>query len=76
MADHANIASEVPAREVRFTTVSDDEWRVKRIASGMPADYAEMLLGVFQAARAGELVATDPMLQTLLGARNSGSEIC
>lgn len=67
MAEVASIASEVMRREVRHTIISDDEWRESQIASGMPANYAEMLLGVFQASRAGDFAATDPTLQTLLG---------
>ncbi|GAA4496620.1 SDR family oxidoreductase [Gluconacetobacter tumulicola] len=67
MAEIAAIASEVFRREVRHTTVTDEEWRDTKIAAGMPAIYADMLLGTFRAARRGDFAATDPALETLLG---------
>jgi uncharacterized protein YbjT (DUF2867 family) len=67
MAEIAAIASDVTGRKVRHTVVSDDEWRNARIAAGMPAFYADMLLGTFRAARRGDFAATDPTLETLLG---------
>lgn len=67
MAELASIASEVLGREIRHTVVSDDAWREAQIAAGMPAFVAGLLLGIFQAARAGEFAATDPTLGTLLG---------
>ena len=67
MAQLAVIASEATGREVRHTTVTDEEWRESKIAGGMPAIYAEMLLGTFRAARRGDFAATDPALGTLLG---------
>ncbi len=67
MAQVAAIASEVIGREVRHTTVTDEEWRDAKIAGGMPAMYADMLLGTFRAARKGDFAATDPALGTLLG---------
>lgn len=67
MAQLAAIASEATGREVRHTTVTDEEWRDAKIAGGMPAMYADMLLGTFRAARRGDFAATDPALGTLLG---------
>lgn len=67
MAEIAVIASNVTGREVRHTIISDDEWRNARIAAGMPSFYADILLGVFRAARRGDFAATDPTLETLLG---------
>lgn len=67
MAQLAAIASEATGREVRHTTVADEEWRVAKIAAGMPAMYADMLLGTFRAARRGDFAATDPALGTLIG---------
>lgn len=67
MADLAALTSDVTGREVRHVTVSDDEWRDEKIAAGMPAMYAEMLLGIFRAARRGDFAATDPALEMLLG---------
>ncbi|WP_038387477.1 SDR family oxidoreductase [Bradyrhizobium elkanii] len=67
MAEIAALASEVMGREIRHVTVTDSEWSQAKIAAGMPAIYAEMLLGTFRAARRGDFAATDPTLQTLLG---------
>ncbi|MGI3902199.1 MAG: NAD(P)H-binding protein [Janthinobacterium lividum] len=67
MAEVAAIASEVIGREVRHTVVSEEAWREAKIAAGMPALYADMLLGTFRAARHGDFAATDPTLSALLG---------
>ena len=67
MAEIAAIASEVSGRKVRHTTVSDEQWRDAKITEGMPARYADMLLGTFRAARQGHFAATNPALETLLG---------
>jgi uncharacterized protein YbjT (DUF2867 family) len=67
MAEIATIASDVFGREVRHATVTDEAWRDAKIAAGMPAIYADMLLGTFRAARHGDFAATDPALETLLG---------
>lgn len=67
MAEIAAIASDVFGREVRHVTVTDEAWRDAKIAAGMPAIYADMLLGTFRAARHGDFAATDPALEALLG---------
>ena len=67
MAEIATIASETYGREVRHTCVTDEHWRDTQIASGMPAMYADMLLGTIRAARRGDFAATDPSLGALLG---------
>ena len=67
MADIAVIASDVTGREVRHTVISDNEWRDARVAAGMPAMYADMLLETFRAARRGDFAATAPTVENLLG---------
>lgn len=67
MAEIAVIVSETTGREVRHTTVTDEEWLDAKVAGGTPAIYADMLLGTFRAARRGDFAATDPALGTLLG---------
>ncbi len=67
MAEIAGIASEVSGREVRHVTVTDGKWRDARVSAGMPPFYADMLLGMFQAARRGDFAAVDPSLGELLG---------
>ncbi len=67
MADLAAIASELTGRTIKRVTVSDDEWRDATIAQGAPAPVADMLLGMYRAARRGDFAAVDPTLQQLLG---------
>lgn len=67
MAEIAAIASDVTGREVRHVTITDAAWRDAKIAAGMPAMYADMLLGTFRAARNGDFAASDPTLEKLLG---------
>ncbi|WP_458094048.1 SDR family oxidoreductase [Roseomonas sp. WA12] len=69
MAEVANIASELTGREIRWITVSDAEWRDTMVAQGTPEPVAEMLLGMFRAARRGDFSETGPTLETLLGRR-------
>ena len=65
----AAIASELTGREIKRVTVCDDEWRHAKVAAGVPAQMAEMLLGTSRAARRGDFAAVDPTLATLLGRR-------
>lgn len=67
MADIAEQASDALGRPIRHTVVSDEDWVADRIAAGVPAVYAEMLLGMFRAARRGDFAGTDPALARLLG---------
>jgi uncharacterized protein YbjT (DUF2867 family) len=69
MTDLAAIASELTGREIKRVVVSDDEWREAKVAQGVPAPMAEMLLGFYRAARRGDFAAVDPTLETLLDRR-------
>lgn len=69
MTDLAAAASELTGREIKRVTVSDDEWREAKVAQGVPAPMAEMLLGMYRAARRGDFAAVDPTLEALLGRR-------
>ena len=69
MADLAAVASELTGREIKRVTVSDDEWREAKVAQGVPAPMAEMLLGTYRAARRGDFAVVDPTLEALLGRR-------
>ena len=62
MADIAGIASEVSGRQVRHVTVTDDA----RVTAGMPPFNADMVLGMFKAARRSDFAAVDPTLGKLL----------
>lgn len=67
MADLAAIASEVSGREIKRTMLSDEAWRDEKVAQGVPAPMADMLLGTFHAARRGDFAATNATLEVLLG---------
>ena len=67
--DVAAIASEISGREIKRVTVADDEWIESKVAQGVPAPMAQMLLGMFVAARRGDFAVTDPTLENLLGRR-------
>jgi uncharacterized protein YbjT (DUF2867 family) len=69
MADLAAIASDLTGREIKRITVPDDAWRETMISHGTAAPVADLLVGLFRAARRGEFAAVDPTLETLLGRR-------
>ncbi|MDF5723545.1 MAG: NAD(P)H-binding protein [Rhizonema sp. PD37] len=69
MADLAAIASELTGREIKRVVLSDEAWRDEKVAQGVPAPMAEMLLGTFRAARRGDFATIDPALEELLGRR-------
>jgi NAD(P)H dehydrogenase (quinone) len=69
MAELAAIASELTGREIKHVTISDQEWRDATVARGAPAPMAELLLGMYRAARRGDFAVTDPTLGMLLGRR-------
>jgi uncharacterized protein YbjT (DUF2867 family) len=45
--------SDVVGRTVRYVPISDDDFRVALTSNGVPAEYADLLVGLFGAARAG-----------------------
>lgn len=65
--DVARILSDVTGTSVRRTVVDDDEWLAGQLANGTPEPAAQLLLGMFRAARAGEFDEVDPLLGDLLG---------
>jgi len=67
MEEVAALASEVTGRAIRHVVVADDEWRDAKIAAGVPPLYADLQLGIFKAARAGDFAATGPALAQLIG---------
>jgi NAD(P)H dehydrogenase (quinone) len=67
LADVAALLSELTGRTVRRVVADDDEWAASLMGRGVPADRAEMLLGMFRASRRGEFAATDPTLEKLIG---------
>ena len=67
MDDLARMASEITGREIKRVVLRDQVWIDEKIAEGVPAPMANMLLGTFHAARRGDFAATDKALETLLG---------
>ena len=65
--DIAGLAAEVTGRAFTRTTVPDELFRKQLTASGVPAEAADQLLGIFAASRAGEFAAGDPTLASLIG---------
>jgi NAD(P)H dehydrogenase (quinone) len=67
MTGIAALASELSGREIRRTVISDNQYKSNLIGNGAPASAADMLVGLFQAARHGDFAPTDPTLARLLG---------
>jgi len=65
----AGILGEITGRVITRVPLSDDEWKVSAIDSGMPSAAADFTLGMFRAARHGEFAVTDPLLQAVIGRR-------
>ncbi len=63
----AEIAGAVTGRTIRRIVVDDDEYRADLVGHGVPAHAAEMLVGMFAAARRGDFAPADPTLGELLG---------
>jgi uncharacterized protein YbjT (DUF2867 family) len=63
----AKIAARATGRSFTRTVVTDAEYREQLLAHGAPAPLADLLLGVFDAARAGEFTAVGPTLAELTG---------
>lgn len=67
LEDIAQILSELSGRSIRRVVADDDEWMQSLIGHGVPESQAQVLMGMFRAARRGEFSATDPTLELLLG---------
>ncbi len=65
--DMARIASEVTGGAITRTIISDDEMRAKVAARGAPASAADMVVGLYIAARNGEFAEVNPTLEDLIG---------
>jgi NAD(P)H dehydrogenase (quinone) len=65
----AALASELTGRPVRRVVVSDDDYRAGLVSHGVPEAAADILVGMFRAARRGDFAATDPTLADLLDRR-------
>ncbi|MGW5316657.1 NmrA family NAD(P)-binding protein [Nocardia thailandica] len=68
----AALASAITGRTIRRITVSDEEFRARTVASGVPEPQARMMVDIFAASRAGEFAAVDPALGELIGREPRG----
>nr|WP_310969987.1 MULTISPECIES: NmrA family NAD(P)-binding protein [unclassified Amycolatopsis] len=66
LEDVAALLTELTGRSVRRVVVSDDAWAAGLVGHGVPAERAELLLGMFRAARRGEFATAGPDLEALL----------
>lgn len=66
LAAIAALASEL-GRPMARVVIGDDQQRAGMIEHGVPADRADLLMGMFEASRDGEFAAVDPTLERLLG---------
>lgn len=66
-ADVAGIIAACTQRDVRYRDVSDEEFRSRLIADGMPADYAELVVAMFPVVRSGRAAATTRQVEEVLG---------
>ncbi|GAB3477120.1 NAD(P)H-binding protein [Nocardiopsis coralliicola] len=65
--DFAAIASDLTGRTVRRTVVDDEAWLAGQAAAGVPQEAAQLMLGWYQASRAGYFAEAGPLLAELLG---------
>jgi NAD(P)H dehydrogenase (quinone) len=67
--DLVALASQLQDKPVHREIITDDEMRAKVTARGAPPSAANLVLGLYIAARNGEFAAVDPTLERLLGRR-------
>lgn len=63
----ADVLSEVWNRDIRYEPVSDETALDLFTSAGLDADYAEMLVGLFQGVRAGQAAAVSPDVEQVTG---------
>lgn len=67
LEDIAGLLTELTGRTIHRVVAGDDEWTAGLTGHGVPAEQANMLLGMFRASRRGEFATTGPALENLLG---------
>ena len=63
----AALAGEVAGRDIRYTAVTDDEWRARLTASGIPAGVTAALLDLYDVIRSGWANTPTTTLAEVLG---------
>jgi NAD(P)H dehydrogenase (quinone) len=69
--DLAALASDVLGKPVTRQIIPDDQLRANVLARGAPARAADMVLGLYVAARNSEFAQVDPTLEQILGRRRT-----
>jgi NAD(P)H dehydrogenase (quinone) len=68
LKDIADILTELSGRTIhRIVADDDDEWAAGLTGHGVPAEQANVFLGMFRVSRRGEFAATGSTLENLLG---------
>jgi uncharacterized protein YbjT (DUF2867 family) len=67
LKDIAGILTELTGRTIHRIVADDNEWTAGLMAHGVPAEQANLLLGIFHASRNGEFDTTGSTLESLLG---------
>ena len=65
--DMAAIATELTGKPVNRIVITEDQMREKFAARGAPARAADMVLGLYAAARTGEFEDSGNLLENLIG---------
>lgn len=66
-ADAAAVLSAASGRKISYVSIDDDAFRAGLAAAGLPADYAEILVGMFAMVRAGAAATVDDAVPRVLG---------
>ena len=67
LADIAALASDLLGRTVQRAVINDDALRTAMAGRGVPGRVADIALGLYAAARAGEFATVNPTLTQILG---------
>lgn len=65
----ASILSRASGRAISYTSIDDAVFEQGLVSVGVPADYAALMVVLFQAVRAGAAERIDPSVERLLGRR-------
>jgi NAD(P)H dehydrogenase (quinone) len=66
LGDIAAMLTELTGRTIRRVVADDSEWTAMMIGRGVPADLANLMLGMFHASRRGEFATAGPELEALI----------
>ncbi|MEV4171208.1 NAD(P)H-binding protein [Nonomuraea sp. NPDC049709] len=66
LQDVARIVTELTGHTISRVVAGDAEWAATLVGRGVPEQQADLLLGMFRAARRGEFATTGPELESLL----------